>query len=90
MPKFIIERDLSGAGDLSESDFKGMAQRSNEIAKDMDPPVHWIESYVTGDKVFCVYVAENEEQMKEHAEKGKFPCTNVAKIVKVIDRTTAE
>jgi hypothetical protein len=90
MPKYIVERDLTGAGKLTPDDLKGMAQRSNQIAKEMGNSVHWIESYVTDNRVTCIYIAPNDEAIQEHAKKGKFPCTNVTKVLNVIDRTTAE
>lgn len=90
MPKYIIERDLSGAGKLTKEELKGMAQRSNAIAADLNPTVHWLESYVTQDKIFCVYIAPNDQQIAEHAKKGKFPCTKISKVESMIDRTTAE
>jgi Protein of unknown function (DUF4242) len=90
MPKYIIERDLGGVANIPESELKAMAQRSNAIAKEMGHSVHWIESYVTGDKIYCVYVAENDKLIEEHAQKGKFPCTKVSKIRNIIDKSTAE
>lgn len=90
MPKYIIERDLQGAGKLSQADLKGMAQRSNQMAAELSPTVHWLESYVTADKIFCVYISPDDKQIEEHAKKGKFPCTKISKVESKIDRTTAE
>lgn len=90
MPKYIIERDLGGLVDLPAAELKAMSQRSNEISKEMNGAVHWIESYVTTGKVYCVYVAESDKAIEEHAKKGKFPCTKVSKVQTMIDRSTAE
>ncbi|MBC7457199.1 MAG: DUF4242 domain-containing protein [Bdellovibrionaceae bacterium] len=90
MPKYIIERDLGGVANIPAAELKAMAQRSNAITKEMGHAVHWIESFVTGDKIYCVYVAESDALIQEHATKGKFPCTKVSKIQHVIDKSTAE
>lgn len=90
MPKYVIERDLTGIGNLTEAEFKGMAQRSNEISAELGGKVHWLESFIVQNKTYCIYVADNEESIKKHASMGKFPCTSVAKVLRIIDKTTAE
>jgi hypothetical protein len=90
MPKFIIEREMPGAGSLSPADFQGAAQKSCDVIRAMGPEIQWVESYVTGDKIYCVYVAQNEEQIREHAERGGFPANEINKVARMIDPTTAE
>jgi Protein of unknown function (DUF4242) len=90
MPKFLIEREIPGAGDLSAQDLQGISQKSCGVLKNMGPQIQWVESYVTGDKVYCVYIAPNEEMIREHAEQGGFPANRISEIKSVIDPTTAE
>ena len=90
MPKFLIEREIPGAGDLSAQDLQGISQKSCSVLKNMGPQIHWVESYVTGDKVYCVYIAPNAEMIREHAEQGGFPANRISEIKSVIDPTTAE
>lgn len=90
MPKYVIEREIPGAGQLSPEDLKGISQKSCGVLSDMGPQIQWIESFVTGDKVYCVYVAPNEEQVREHARQGGFPANRVSEVVTKIDPTTAE
>lgn len=90
MPKFIIEREMPGVGSLSASDLQGAAQTSCNVLRDLGPQIQWIESYVTGDKVYCVYMAPNEEMIREHARRGGFPANSIRKIERMIDPTTAE
>lgn len=90
MPKYIIERDIPDAGKLSDSELQGISQKSCGILKDMGPSIQWVESYVTDDKVYCVYIAPNMEMIKEHAQSGEFPANRIEKIKTVIDPTTAE
>lgn len=89
MPKFMIERQMPRAGQLSEQEMQAMAQQSNDVLRSM-PEVHWIESYVTDDKVYCVYIAPDEEAIREHARRGGFPVTTVAAVRHVCDAATAE
>lgn len=90
MPKFIIEREIPGAGTLSEQDLKGISQKSCDVLREMGPQVQWLQSYVTGDKVYCVYIAPNEELIREHARQGGFPANSVSRVMNIIDPTTAE
>jgi hypothetical protein len=89
MPKFVIERDLPGAGKLSAADLKGISQKSCGVLRNMGPEIQWIESYVTDDKIYCVYIAPNEASIKEHAKQGGFPANRVSQVRTVIDPTTA-
>ncbi|HEX8889987.1 MAG TPA: DUF4242 domain-containing protein [Pyrinomonadaceae bacterium] len=90
MPKYLIEREIPGAGNLSAQDLQGISQKSCGVLKNMGPQIQWVESYVTGDKVYCVYIAPNEEMIREHAEQGGFPANRISEIKSVIDPTTAE
>ncbi|AVO58801.1 DUF4242 domain-containing protein [Pseudomonas sp. 22526] len=90
MPKFVIERDFPGAGALSAQDLQGIAQKSCEVLDEMGPQVQWLHSYVTGDKIYCVYIAPNEELIREHARQGGFPADRVSRVTSIIDPTTAE
>ena len=90
MPKYIIEREISGAGSLTVQDLQGISQKSCSILNDMGPKIQWVESYVTDDKVYCVYIAPDEAAVKAHAEKGGFPANRISQIRTMIDPTTAE
>ena len=90
MPKFVIERDIPGAGQLSESELKGISQTSCGVLGKMGPLIQWIQSYVTADKVYCIYIAPNEEMVREHARQGGFPANRVSAVMAVIDPTTSE
>jgi hypothetical protein len=90
MPKYIIERTLPGAGKLSAAELKAVAQKSCGVLKKMGPQVQWVHSYVTGDKIYCVYIAPNEEMIREHARQGGFPADSVAAVQTMIDPTTSE
>ena len=90
MPKFVIEREIPGAGDLSAQDLQGISQKSCGVLQNMGPQIQWVQSYVTGDKVYCVYIAPNEEMIREHAQQGGFPANRISEIKSVIDPTTAE
>jgi hypothetical protein len=90
MPKYLIERDIPGAGQLSPEDLHGVAQKSCEVLQGLGPRIQWVQSFVTGDKIYCVYIAPNEAMIREHAEQGGFPANRVAEITTVIDPTTAE
>jgi len=89
MPKFVIEREIPGAGTLSERDLKAIAQKSCRVLRDL-PEVQWQQSYVTGDKIYCVYIAPNEALIREHARQGGFPANSVSQVMNIIDPTTAE
>jgi hypothetical protein len=90
MPKFLIEREIPGAGQLSAQDLQAISQKSCGVLSNMGPQIQWVESYVTDDRVYCVYIAPNEEMVREHARQGGFPANRVSEIKSVIDPTTAE
>jgi hypothetical protein len=90
MPKFLIEREIPGAGNLSAEELQAISQKSCGVLSEMGPQIQWVESYVTGDKVYCVYIAPSEEMVREHATRGGFPANRVSEIKRMIDPTTAE
>ena len=90
MPKFIIEREIPGAGGLSPEDVQAISQKSCSVLRGMGPDVQWLESYVTDDKIYCVYIAPNETAIREHAERGGFPANRISAVRRMIDPTTAE
>jgi len=90
MPKYIIEREIPDAGQLTAEQLQGISQKSCRILQEMGPQIQWLESYVTADKVYCVYIAPDEQSIREHAEKGEFPANSIAKITTIIDPTTSE
>ena len=89
-PKFVIEREFPGAGKLSEQELKAIAQKSRDVLNEMGPQVQWLHSYVTGDKIYCVYIAPKEELVREHAKRGGFPVDSVSRVTSIMDLTTAE
>lgn len=90
MPKFVIERELPGAGSLSAEQLRGVAQKSCDVLRKLGPQIQWVESYVTDDKIYCVYIAPDERIIREHAKEGGFPANRVSAVRKVINPTTAE
>ena len=90
MPKYVIEREIPGAGNLTADQLKGIAQTSCGVLSNMGPQIQWQQSYVTGDKIYCVYIAPNEEMVREHARQGGFPANSVKEVATIIDPTTAE
>ena len=90
MPKYVIERVVPGASKMSPSDLKAMSQRSCNVLNQLGPKIQWIQSYVTDNKIYCVYIAPNEEMVREHARMGGFPANQVASVKTLIDPTTAE
>lgn len=90
MPKFVIEREIAGAGKLARHELQAISQKSRSVLEDMGPQIQWVQSYVTDDKIYCVYVAPDEEAVRAHARKGGFPADAVARVASVIDPTTAE
>ncbi|HEY8096370.1 MAG TPA: DUF4242 domain-containing protein [Methylobacter sp.] len=90
MPKYIIEREIPGAGSLAYRELQDISQKSCGVLCEMGPKIQWVESYVTDDKVYCVYIAPDEEAIREHAEKGGFPANRISLIRTMIDPTTAE
>ena len=90
MPKFLIEREIPGAGDLKPEELQAISQKSCGVLREMGPQIQWVESYVTADKVYCVYIAPDEAAVREHATRGGFPANRVSEIKRMIDPTTAE
>ncbi|TJY63268.1 DUF4242 domain-containing protein [Sinimarinibacterium sp. CAU 1509] len=90
MPKFVIEREIPGAGNLTGQELKAISQTSCGVLSKLGPQVQWLESYVTGDKIYCVYIAPNEELVREHAKQGGFPANRVSQVTSIIDPTTAD
>ncbi len=90
MPKYIIEREIPNAGALTTQDLQGISQKSCGVLNQMGSKIQWLESYVTDDKVYCVYIAPDEASIKEHAEKGGFPANRISMVKVIIDPTTAE
>jgi hypothetical protein len=90
MPKFIIERELAGAGKLPRSELQAISQKSCGVLRSMGPQIQWLQSFVTDDKIYCVYIAPDEATVSEHAQKGGFPANSIARVRSVIDPTTAE
>ncbi len=90
MPKYVIEREIPGAGKLTPIELKGISQTSCGVLSNMGPQIQWLHSYVTEDKVYCVYIAPNEEMVREHAKQGGFPANRVSEVAGIIDPTTAE
>lgn len=90
MPKYIIERELPGAGSMSAQQLQAVAQKSCGVLRDLGPKIQWLHSYVTDNKIYCVYIAPNEEVVREHARLGGFPANKISQIINVIDPTTSE
>ena len=90
MPKYLIERDIPNAGALSSSELAAISQRSCAVLRELGPTIQWVQSYVTEDKITCVYIAPGAELIREHAERGGFPANRVLEIGTIIDPTTAE
>lgn len=90
MPKYVIERELPGAGLMTAEQLQATAAKSCSILKDLGPEVQWLQSYVTDNKIFCVYIAPTEDAVRQHAERGGFPCNAVREVKQIIDPTTAE
>ena len=90
MPRYVIEREIPGAGKLSADELRGVSQKSCSVLQQLGPQIQWIESYVTADKIYCVYVAPNEEMIRQHATKGGFPANKISAVSSIISPTTAE
>ena len=90
MPKFVIERDIAGAGTLSEAQIREVSQKSVAVLKEMGPEIQWLHSYVTGDKVYCVYLAPDESSITEHAKRVGIPANRISAVRRLIDPATAE
>lgn len=90
MPRYVIERELPGAGKLTAAELQGISQKSCGVIRELGPSIQWVESYVTEDKIYCVYNAPNKEILKEHADKGGFPANRIEEIKNMISPVTAE
>ena len=90
MPKYIIEREIPGAGNLTSAELKAISQTSCGVLENMGPQINWVHSYVAGDKIYCIYIAPNEEMVREHAKQGGFPANLVSVVSEIIDPVTAE
>jgi hypothetical protein len=90
MPQYVIEREMPGVGKLGASDLKNASQTSCDVLRDLGPQIQWVHSYVTDDKIYCLYRAPNEEVVREHAQRGGFPANKISQVRSVIDPTTAE
>ncbi|MFI4969172.1 MAG: DUF4242 domain-containing protein [Lysobacterales bacterium] len=90
MPKYVIEREIPGAGKLSAQELHAISQKSCSVLGKLGPQIQWLQSYVTADKIYCVYIAPNEELVREHARQGGFPANRVSEVTTIIDPTTAE
>ena len=90
MPKYIIEREIPNAGNISADQLQQISAKSCSVLRDMGPSIQWVESYVTGDKIYCIYNAPNEEAIRQHAERGGFPANSISMVKTRIDPTTAE
>ena len=90
MPKYVIEREIPGAGSMSPQELQAVSQKSCSVLQNLGPQIQWLHSYVTPDKIYCVYIAPNEEMIREHASQGGFPANRISEIKTMIDPTTAE
>ena len=90
MPKYVIEREIPGAGKLSREELHSISQKSCGVLSNLGPHIQWVESYVTDDRVYCVYIATNEELIREHARQGGFPADRISEVRAIIDPTTGE
>jgi hypothetical protein len=90
MPKYVIERELPGAGSFPAEALRGEAQKSRAVVAELGPEIQWQQSYVTDDKIYCVFIAANEELVREHARRGEFPLDRISRVARMIDPTTAE
>jgi hypothetical protein len=90
MPKFVIEREIPGAGSLSPETLQAISQKSCGVLRNLGPEIQWVHSYVTDNKIYCIYNAPNEEMVREHANQGGFPANHIARVHSIIDPTTAE
>ena len=90
MPRYVIERDIPDAGKLSTQELQAISQKSCGVLQNLGPQIQWVQSYVTDDKVYCVYIAPNKEMVQEHADQGGFPANRISEVRSVIDPTTAD
>ncbi len=90
MPKYVIEREMPGVGQLSAAELQGASQNSCSVLTEMGPQIQWVQSYVTDDKIYCVYIAQNEKLVRQHAQQAGFPANKISAVTTLIDPTTAE
>jgi len=90
VPKYVIEREIPGAGNLTSEQLHAISQKSCAVLNELGPSIQWVESFVTGDKIYCIYIAPNEEMVREHARQGGFPANRVSEVKRMIDPTTSE
>lgn len=90
MPKYVIEREIPGAGSMTPQELQAVSQKSCSVLNSMGPRIQWLQSFVTGDKIYCVYIAPDEQTVREHAESGGFPANRISEVKTIIDPTTAE
>jgi hypothetical protein len=89
MPKYVIERELPGAGKLSQEEIQGISQKSCEVLTNLGPQIQWVQSYVTDDKIYCIYISPNQELIEKHAKEGGFPANTISEVKNIIDPTSA-
>ncbi len=90
MPKYVIEREIPGAGNMTPQELQAVSQKSCSVLNSMGPRIQWLQSFVTGDKIYCVYIAPDKQAVREHAESGGFPANRISEVKTIIDPTTAE
>ncbi len=90
MPKFVIEREIPGAGKLSPQELQGVSQKSCSVLRELGPQIQWVQSYVTDDKIYCIYISPDEETIRKHAQMGGFPANKISQVRSIIDPTTSE
>jgi hypothetical protein len=90
MPKYVIERELPGAGNLTDEQIQGISQKSNTVLEELGPKIQWVESFVTDDKIYCIYIAPNKEMIEKHAAKGGFPANKISEVKRMISPVSAE
>ncbi len=90
MPKYVIERELPGAGNLTNDEVQGISQKSCQVLSGLGPQIQWVQSYVTDNKIYCIYIAPNKEMVEEHAKQGGFPANSISEVKRMIDPTSAE
>ena len=90
MPQYVIEREMPGAGQLGSDDLRQASQTSCSVLKELGPEIQWVHSYITDNKIYCIYRAPNEQMIREHAQRGGFPCNKVSEVRNMMDPTTAE
>jgi hypothetical protein len=90
MPKYVIERELPGAGNLTDEQIQGISQKSNAVLEELGPKIQWVESFVTDDKIYCIYIAPNKEMIEKHAAQGGFPANKISEVKRMISPISAE